>query len=141
MKHLFIICSVLLVTTTVFAQNRISASLMSPFAFVTRLAETGIVVSSAGVQTLIGPFLTTRATLEARGVAGQEQIKDELIAFDKDMRLGLVGDIQDIRQPGIRELFEEISRDEEELKRIHNFYPEGSLLLKLSTIITLKLFY
>lgn len=140
MKKILVACSLLLVTSTVFSQNRTS-SLMSPFALVTRLAETGVVVTSAGVQTLLGPFLTTRATLEARGVAGQEQIKDELLAFDKDMRLGLVGDIQDIRQPGIRELFEEISRDEEELERIHNFYPEGSLILKLSTIITLKLFY
>jgi hypothetical protein len=141
MKKILMICSLIFVTTTVFAQNRISAYLMSPFALVTRLAETGVVLTSAGVQTILGPFLTTRAFLESRGVAGQEQIKDELVAFDQDMRLGLVGNIEDIRQPGIRELFEEISRDEEELARIHTFYPEGSLLLKLSTVVTLKLFY
>lgn len=123
------------------AQANVLATSASPFILATRLAETGVAVITAGTQTVLGPFLTTRASIEARGVAGVEQLKDELVLFDQDLQRRLVHDIDDVRQEGLRELFAEIASDAEEMERVRELVPQESDVLRIATVVVLKLFH
>ncbi len=79
-------------------------------------------------------------TYEGRGVAAKEQLRDELVAFDRDVRMGLVKDALEIRQEGLKELVFEILADEEKMKELNAAIPTGSPVDKITTALTLSLF-
>lgn len=101
-------------------------TVLSPIATATRLLEV----------TIVAPFQTTLATVQARGVAGREQIKDELVALNEDIIAGRVETIDQVRQPALKELFEEISNDEVQMEQINSTVTEGSELHKVATAVS-----
>ena len=109
-----------------------TATTLSPFATVTRMLEYGSV-------TTLAPFALTIATTQNRGVAGREQIKDELVALNDDMIAGRVRSIDEVRQPTLKELFEEIAADEEQMDSISSVIGTGSDLHKIATAVTISL--
>ncbi|WP_288243408.1 hypothetical protein [uncultured Chryseobacterium sp.] len=109
-----------------------TATSLSPFATATRFLEYGSV-------TTLAPFAMTIATAQNRGVAGREQIKDELVELNDDMIAGRVTTIEEVRQPTLRELFEEIKADEEQMNNISSVLQMDSELQKISTAVTISL--
>ncbi|WP_408098929.1 hypothetical protein ACJVC5_08420 [Peredibacter sp. HCB2-198] len=105
---------------------------LSPFATATRFLEYGTV-------TTLAPFAFTVGTVQSRGVAGKEQIKDELVELNDDMIAGRVKTIEEVRQPTLRELFEEIAADEEQMESINSVLHSDSELQKISTAVTITL--
>jgi hypothetical protein len=105
---------------------------LSPFATATRLME------SATVTTL-GALNFTFSSIQSRGVAGKEQLKDELVDLNDDMMSGEVKTIDQVRQAGLKELFLEISSDPLKMKEIHSVVKSGSELHKIATAVTLSL--
>lgn len=105
---------------------------LSPFVTATRILEYGVV-------TTLAPFALTIATTQSRGVAGREQLKDEFVALNDDMVAGRVRTIDEVRQPTLRELFEEISIDEEQMNNISTAVDSESELLKVSTAVAIAL--
>ncbi|MFP5386113.1 MAG: hypothetical protein ACLGHN_08550 [Bacteriovoracia bacterium] len=135
MKNLFIVLALLFSLGSAFAQSGIeatSATTLSPFATATRLMESATVTSLA-------PFASTIATAQARGVAGREQLKDELVALNDDMVAGVVRSIDDVRQPTLKELFLEIEADEAQMENINAVVAEGSKLHRIATAVTVAL--
>jgi hypothetical protein len=134
MKTLLMI-GTLMFTLNSFAQSTLeatSATTLSPFATATRLMETALVSSLA-------PFGSTIATVQRRGVAGKEQLKDELVSLNDDMLSGKVKTIDQVRQPALRELLLEIEADEAQLKSINTVITEGSKLHRIATAVTVSL--
>jgi hypothetical protein len=105
---------------------------LSPFATATRLME------SATVTTL-GALEVTFSSVQSRGVAGKEQLKDELVGLNDDIISGAVKTIDQVRQPSLKELFLEISLDENKLKEINSVVKSGSVLHKIATAVTISL--
>ncbi|MBY0516709.1 MAG: hypothetical protein K2P81_07370 [Bacteriovoracaceae bacterium] len=143
MKY-FVLTLSLLLSLSSFAQDGGAGTIaltLSPFATATRVIESGFATITAGLQTALAPFATTSASIEARGVAGKEQLKDELIALDRDMQAGLVKSIDDVRQPSLKEIFSEIASDENEIEKINELVPTGTEVHRIATVVTLKLFY
>ncbi|MBY0516708.1 MAG: hypothetical protein K2P81_07365 [Bacteriovoracaceae bacterium] len=89
----------------------------------------------------IAPFMVTSVTqsLEARGVAGQEQIRDELVAYDRDVTQGLVHKVSDIKQPALKELVLEILENPEMVKEIDSKIPAGTIVDKVMIALTIQL--
>lgn len=98
----------------------------SPFVTATRLLET----------TVAAPFLTTLATVQQRGVAGREQIKDDMVALNDDILAGRVNSIDEVRQPALKELFAEIAADESQMNQINSIVTEGNELHKVATAVS-----
>ncbi len=135
MKNVLIIVALMFALGNAFAQSAIeatSATTLSPFATATRLMESATVTSLA-------PFASTIATAQARGVAGREQIKDELVALNDDMIAGAVKTIDEVRQPALKELFAEIAADEAQMSEITAAVKEGSKLHRIATAVTVAL--
>jgi hypothetical protein len=135
MKNVLIVIAFSFSLTNAFAQSAIeatSATTLSPFATATRMLE-------SGTATLIAPFLSTTLATQARGVAGKEQMKDELVALNDDMIAGKVKSIDQVRQPALKELFLEISADEEQMGNINSVIKSGSKLNKIATAVTVTL--
>lgn len=135
MKNVLLVLAFMLSLNNVFAQVIIeatSATTSSPFATATRLLESGTVTSLA-------PFASTIATAQARGVAGKEQLKDELVALNEDMASGSIKTIDEVRQPALKELFAEISADEEQMGNISSIIRSGSKLHRIATAVTVAL--
>ncbi len=135
MKNIFIIAAMVLSIGQAFSQSGIeasTASTLSPFATATRLME------SATVTALV-PFASTIATVQSRGVAGKEQLKDELVGLNDDMMKGLVNTVEDVRQPTLRELFLEISSDESQMQNISAVVKSGTRLHRIATAVTMTL--
>lgn len=134
MKNILITIA-LMFSLNSFAQTMVeatTATTLSPFATATRLLEYGLVTS-------LSPFALTIATAQARGVAGREQIKDELVGLNDDMIAGRVNSIDQIRQPTLKELFEEIAADQEQMDNISSVVESGTDLQKISTAVTISL--
>lgn len=134
MKNILITVA-LMFSLNSFAQTAVeatTATTLSPFATATRLLEYGLVTSLA-------PFALTIATAQARGVAGREQIKDELVALNDDMIAGRVKSIDEVRQPTLKELFDEIAADQEQMDNISSVVESGSELQKISVAVTISL--
>jgi hypothetical protein len=134
MKTLLLIIT-LMFTLNSFAQSTIeatSATTLSPFATATRLMESAIVSSLA-------PFASTIATVQIRGVAGKEQLKDELVSLNDDMMAAKVNTIDQVRQPALKELFAEIEADEAQVESIYSVILEGSKLHKIATAVTISI--
>ncbi len=89
----------------------------------------------------IAPFMVTSVTqsLEARGVAGQEQIRDELVAYDRDVTQGLVHKVSDIKQAALKELVVEILENPEMVKEINAKIPGGTIVDKVMVALTIQL--
>jgi hypothetical protein len=103
-----------------------------PSATATKLTESAI-------GTIVSPFATTSATVQARGVAGKEQLRDDLAALDEDIRSGAVKSIADVRQPALKELFAEIAENDEEMAEINAVVHSGSELHRIATAVTIEL--
>lgn len=135
MKNVLLILALMFTLSNAFAQSAIeatSAITLSPFATATRLLESGTVTSLA-------PFASTIATAQARGVAGKEQLKDELVALNDDMVAGTVKNIEEVRQPALKELFAEIAADEAQMDSINSVIKSGSKLHRIATAVTVSL--
>lgn len=98
----------------------------SPFITATKLLE----------LTVAAPFLSTLASVQQRGVAGAEQIKDEMVALNDDMIAGSVNSIDEVRQPALKELFAEIAANETQMNEINAIVTEGSELHKIATAVS-----
>ena len=123
MKKLFILATLALSVNS-FAVSFVETTL-SPFATATRLLQ-------SGTATLVSPFAITSASIQNRGVAGKEQLKDEMVALNDDMISGAVKSIDEVRQPALKELFEEISNDEAQMDNINSVLKSDSDLEKIS---------
>lgn len=135
MKNILIIAAMVLTIGQAFSQTGIeasTASTLSPFATATRLMESATV-------TALAPFASTIATVQSRGVAGKEQLKDELVGLNDDMMKGLVKTVEDVRQPTLRELFLEISSDDSQMENISLVVKSGSRLHRIATAVTMTL--
>jgi uncharacterized protein YdbL (DUF1318 family) len=135
MKNVLLLIALMFSLSQAFAQTGIeatSATTLSPFATATRLMESATVTSLA-------PFASTIATAQQRGVAGKEQLKDELVALNDDMVSGVVRTIDEVRQPALKELFAEISQDETQMESINSVVKSGSRLHRIATAVTVAL--
>lgn len=135
MKNVLLVLALMFTLSNAFAQSAIeatSATTLSPFATATRLLESATVTSLA-------PFASTIATAQARGVAGKEQLKDELVALNDDMVAGSVKNIEEVRQPALKELFAEIAADEAQMESINSVIKSGSKLHRIATAVTVSL--
>lgn len=136
MKNLFIVLALVFSLSNAFAQSVVeatSATTLSPFATATRLLESATV-------TALAPFASTIATAaQARGVAGREQLKDELVALNDDIVSGAVKSIEEVRQPALKELFVEIEADESQMENINAVINNGSKLHRIATAVTIAL--
>lgn len=135
MKNVLLVLAFMFALSNAFAQSALeatSATTLSPFATATRILESGTVTSLA-------PFASTIATAQARGVAGKEQLKDELVALNDDMVAGSVKNIEEVRQPALKELFAEIAADEAQMESINSVIKSGSKLHRIATAVTVSL--
>ena len=135
MKKLLVIAALTLSLGNAFAQSfseATTAITMLPSATATKLTESAI-------GTIVSPFATTSATVQARGVAGKEQLRDDLTALDEDIRSGAVKSIDEVRQPALKELFGEIVENEEEMAEINAVVTTGSELHRIATAVTIEL--
>lgn len=135
MKKILVLLAMTFVVSNAFSQAILDVSTgvtLLPSATATRLLETAIATS-------LSPFASTLASAQARGVAGKEQLKDELVALNDDMMRGEVRSIDEVRQPALRELFIEISQDEAQMAEIHSVVEAGSELHKIATAVTVSL--
>jgi hypothetical protein len=134
MKNVLILIA-LMFSLNSFAQSALeatSATTLSPFATATRLMESATVTSLA-------PFASTIATAQQRGVAGKEQLKDELVSLNDDIVAGRVKSIEEVRQPALKELFAEIAADDAQMDNINNAVKSGTELHKIATAVTVAL--
>lgn len=131
MKNALIVFSLLFALGNAFAQSTTQTTL-SPFATATRLMESGTV-------TALAPFASTIASAQQRGVAGKEQLKDELVALNEDIISGRVQEISEVRQPALKELLEEIAADEAQMMNINSVINSGSELHRIATAVTVAL--
>jgi hypothetical protein len=135
MKFSFITMALFFSLSNAFAQSAIeatSATTLSPFATATRMLESGTI-------TTLAPFASTIAVAQERGVAGKEQLKDELAALNDDMASGAVKTIDQVKQPALKELFMEISEDKEQMNNIGSVIKSGSKLHKIATALNISL--
>lgn len=135
MKNVLLVLALMFTLSNAFAQSALeatSATTLSPFATATRLLESGTVTSLA-------PFASTIASAQARGVAGKEQLKDELVALNDDMVSGAVKSIDEVRQPALKELFAEIAADEAQMDSINSVIKSGSKLHRIASAVTVSL--
>lgn len=135
MKKGLIAIALMFTLSNAFSQSVVevtSATTLLPFVTATRLLQ-------SGTATMLAPLASTIATVQARGVAGREQIKDELVALNDDIASGDVQSLDDVRQPALKELFAEISADEEQMENINNIVTSGSELHKIATSVTMAL--
>ena len=120
MKKLIMLAALSL-SVNAFAVSFVQTTL-SPFVTATRLVE----------LTVLAPIASTAASVQQRGVAGQEQLKDELVALNDDMISGAVKSIDEVRQPALKELFAEIAADEAQMAGINSVLQSDSELQKIS---------
>lgn len=135
MKQLFLAFVLVISTALAYSQSVIEASTattLSPTSLATRFLETGTLVS-------LSPFATTINVAQARGVAGKEQLRDDLQAFNDDFISGRVKSIEEVRQPALKELFVEISNDENQMNDINSVVQSGSTLFKVATAASVAL--
>jgi len=134
MKILLITLALSLSIGNVFAQNILqgtTAVTLSPFVAATRLLE----------MTTAAPFLSTLVSAlgQSRGVAGKEQMKDELVGLNSDIEAGIVNSIGEVRQPALKEFFAEIAADEAQMNNIDSMVKNGTQLQKIATAVTAAL--
>lgn len=135
MKKAILLLGLTLTLSSAFAKDIrevLLSSTLAPFGLSTQGLET------LTVSVLI-PIDTTIKRTQDRGVAGKEQLRDELVLLHDDIQSGEVKTIEQVRQPGLKELFQEIASSEEEMKGINTLLKEGSELQKIATAVNLSL--
>jgi hypothetical protein len=132
MKKILLTLALVLSLGSAFAQSLTNTTL-SPFATATRLLQT------ASVTLIAGPLASTMTTVQSRGVAGKEQMKDDLMLLNDDMVSGAVKSIKEVRQPALKELFLEIEADKKQMAQINSTISEGSKLHKVSSAVIIVL--
>jgi hypothetical protein len=135
MKQFFLALVLIVASGLSRAQNFSEIStgiILSPFLSATKLLEMSAVTTLKGVQ-------STRALVQARGVAGVEQLRDELLTLIEAMVTGRIKSIEEVQGPGLRELFEQIMSDEGQKEEIFHTVKEGSDLHRVTTAIVFVL--
>ena len=132
MKNVLIIAVLMFAFGNAFAGATLAITL-SPIASATKIILAASVTSLA-------PFASTFVVAQSRGVAGREQIKDELVALNDDMVSGAVKTINEVRQPALKELFAEIAANDAQMREISSAVKEGSKLHRIATAVTVALF-
>jgi hypothetical protein len=135
MKNALLLIALLFTLNNAFSQtagDATTATTMLPSATALKLIQ-------YATETTLSPFITTSASAQARGVAGREQLKDDLVALEEDMKDGDVAMIGEIRQPALKELFGEIAADEKQMAEINSLVKSGSKLHKIATAVTVDL--
>lgn len=131
-----ILCLVLVLFTNLsFAQSSndiLSTSLLSPFITASNLI-------TAGLATFAGSTVSISASVQARGVAAKEQLRDELVALNDDMVAQKVTRVEEVRQLTLRELMLEIKADKNQMEIITNEVKVESELNRLATAILITL--
>jgi hypothetical protein len=97
---------------------------LSPFVSATKILELSVV----GVGKMIAS--TTNLVL-SRSLADKESLRDELYELRKQIDSGDVVNVEDVSLPNLRELFWEISLDDEKKEEINQFIHSGSEIQKL----------
>jgi len=124
-----------LITSFTFAQSSkdvVSVSLLSPFITASDLL-------TAGLATFAGATVSLSASVQARGVAAKEQLRDELVALNDDMVVQKVMRVEEVRQLALRELMLEIKADKEQMRLIGEEVKVDSELNRLATAILITL--
>ncbi len=122
-----------------FAQEFSEATLVTtalPTATVIQVSDVAI---ASTLAVTLAPFVSTAASAGARGVAGKEQLKDDLANLSNDMAAGEVQVLEDVRQPALREFFEEMSQDEAQMSEVNANIASGSELEKMATALSIVL--
>lgn len=136
MKKLITSISLVLCMNGAYAQETndlISSSLLSPFVTASNLI-------TAGLATFAGSSVSISTSVQSRGVAAKEQLRDELVALNDDMLAQKVRLIEEVRQPSLRELMLEIKADKRQMETIQNEIKNGgSELNRVATAILLTL--
>lgn len=135
MKSILLIVAFIVLASNAFSQSISDVSTaitLSPFVTATKLLETSAVATLRGVQ-------STMSMVQSRGVAGKEQLKDELLTLNEAMSAGHIKSLMDIPQAGLRELFEEIMTDERQVEEISLVVQDGPLLYRIATVVTIAL--
>lgn len=135
MKSILLIVAFMVLTSNAFSQSISDVSTaitLSPFVTATKLLETSAVATLKGVQ-------STKSMVQSRGVAGKEQLKDELVAMNEAITAGQIKSLMDVQQAGLRELFEEIMTDERQVEEISLVVQDGPLLYRIATVVTITL--
>lgn len=101
--------------------------------YVSYIMFLGICAQAVAGESL--PLAETYASVQARGVTDQKQIKDDLALLNEGLQKGEVRQLSDIKQPALKELMQEISQDPHQMKEIEENHPEGSDLEKISTTL------
>jgi hypothetical protein len=135
MKNILIVIALAFAASNGFAQliQSSSAITLSPISTATRILQSALITSQLPF------FLTSLSSVQARGVAGKEQLKDELVALDRDIISGAVKKIEDVCQPALKELFADIADDEEQMESINSVVKSGSKLHRIATALTVSL--
>jgi hypothetical protein len=81
----------------------------------------------------------TSARVQDRGIAGREQLRDELLKLNEEMMAGKVRTIEDVKQPALKELFLEISVDEAQMEEITELVKNGTQLQRIATAVAVAL--
>jgi hypothetical protein len=135
-KNLLLIAALMLTVSQAFAQSIIegtTAVTLSPSVTATQLMESATVTTMA-------PFASSiTSAIDARGVAGKEQLRDDLVILNDDMVAGRISSIAEVRQPALKELFMEIAANEEQMEAITSVIEEGSELHRIATAVTVSL--
>ena len=85
-------------------------------------------------------LISTLATgYNNRGVADIEQMRDELPALHADILVGAAKEIADIRQPALKELFEDIAKNDETMAKIHAAHPGKTDLVAITLAVAADL--
>ncbi len=100
------------------------------------LNDTSAIISSPTGSVIFSSALSGN---EDRGVAGIEQLRDELPALHADLLAGAIKTIDDVRQPALKELFEDVARNVENVANLKKAYPGRSLLVAMTLKITSEL--
>jgi hypothetical protein len=135
MKQLLILVAFILAASDAFSQDSSEITtgiLLSPLVTATKMLEMTAVLTLKGVQ-------STRSSIQSRGVAGKEQLKDEIVNLNEAMEEGKINGVEDVEQPALRELFEEIMADKNQLADIDAAIDHGPEFFKLATVVTLAL--
>jgi len=113
------------------AQYQTTNVIMSPFELASKLIES--------VRDLVSSKNDVSKSLQGRGVAGKEQIRDELVELNKAMIAGQVTTIEQVEQPTLKELFREIEASEAQMNEVNSIVISGSKLQRIATMVTVQL--
>jgi hypothetical protein len=105
---------------------------LSPLTFASLIVDTAVVSSQQALA-------STGTRVQGRGAAGKEQLRDELLQLNEQMLAQQVQAIQEVRQPGLKELFLEIAGDARQMQEIREYIPMGNKLERIATAVAVVL--